>query len=144
MSFRPKPWYFERDCPFCTRSASSFCRNPLNFLAHPMWLKWRYHAKFQPFQSSSAVLFKFRVILAQNKSWNAWKIANEVRKGWNMNMWLRMVHMNDKKVWSQNKFKNMKCLCNRWVFIRNPRTSKDMVQLVHEVHPVFAVTLSSY
>ena len=26
MSFRPKPWYFERDCPFCTQSASSFCR----------------------------------------------------------------------------------------------------------------------
>ena len=29
-----KSWYFERDCPFCTQSASSFCRNPLNFLAH--------------------------------------------------------------------------------------------------------------
>ena len=25
--------------------------------------------------------FQFRVILAQNKSWNAWKIENEVRKG---------------------------------------------------------------
>ena len=24
--------------------------------------------------------FQFRVILAQNKSWNAWKLANEVRK----------------------------------------------------------------
>ena len=42
----------------------------------------RGHAiNFQPFQSSFAVLFNFRVILAQNKSWNAWKIANEVRKG---------------------------------------------------------------
>ena len=25
--------------------------------------------------------FQFRVILAQNKSWNAWKIAHDVRKG---------------------------------------------------------------
>ena len=40
MSFRLKPWYFERDCPFCTRNGSSFCRNPLNFLAHAMWVKW--------------------------------------------------------------------------------------------------------
>ena len=62
MSFRPKPWYFERDCPFCTRSASSFCCNPLNFLAHAMWVKWWYHANFQPFQSSFVVLFIFRVI----------------------------------------------------------------------------------
>src|SRR3954469_7017115 len=28
MSFRVKPLYFERDGPVCTRSASSFCRNP--------------------------------------------------------------------------------------------------------------------
>ena len=45
-----------------TRSASSFCRNPLNFLAHAMWVKWWYHARFQPFQSSFVVLFNFRVI----------------------------------------------------------------------------------
>ena len=81
MSFRPKPWYFEGDCPVCTRSASSFSHNPLNLLAHAMWVKLWYHANFQPFQSSFAVLFSFRAILAQNKSWNAWKIANEVRKG---------------------------------------------------------------
>ena len=81
MSFRPKPWYFEGDCPVCTQSASSFSRNPLNFLALAMWVKLWYHANFQPFQSSFAVLFKLRVILAQNKSWNARKIANEVRKG---------------------------------------------------------------
>ena len=31
-----KSWYFERDCPFCTRSASSFCRSPLKFLAHAL------------------------------------------------------------------------------------------------------------
>src|SRR3954467_13019861 len=29
-------------------------------------------------------------------------------------------------------------------FSRNPRTSKEMVQFVHEVHPVFAVTLSTF
>ena len=34
MSFRLKPLYFKRDGPVCTRSASSFCRNPLNFCAH--------------------------------------------------------------------------------------------------------------
>ena len=52
-------WYH---CPFCTRSASSFCRNPLNFLAHAMWMKWWYHANFQPFQSSFEMLFNFRVL----------------------------------------------------------------------------------
>ena len=81
MSFHSKPYYFERDCLDCTRSASCFSRNPLNFLAHAMWAQLWYHANFQPFQSSFAVLVNFRVILAQNKSWNAWKIANEVRKG---------------------------------------------------------------
>ena len=67
--------------PFCTRSSSSFGRNPLNLLAHDMWVKLWYDANFQPFQSSFAVLFNLSVILAQNKSWNAWKIANEIRKG---------------------------------------------------------------
>ena len=76
MSFCPKPCYLERDCPVCTRSASSFSRNPLNFLAHAMWVKLWYHA-ISEFICST---FQFRVILAQNKSWNAWKIANEVRK----------------------------------------------------------------
>src|SRR3954468_4098958 len=32
MSFRLKPSYFEKDGPVCTRSASSFCRNPSKFL----------------------------------------------------------------------------------------------------------------
>ena len=57
-----KPWYFERDCPFCTRSASSFCRKPLYFLPHAMWVKWWYHANFQTFKSSFVVLFNFRVL----------------------------------------------------------------------------------
>ena len=37
--------------------------------------------------------FQFQGHLAQNKSLNAWKIANEVRKGWNLRMWLWMVHI---------------------------------------------------
>ena len=35
-------------------------------------------------------------------------------------------------------------LCNRWVFVRNPDTLKEIVQFVHEVHPVFAVNLSTF
>ena len=49
-----------------------------------------------------------------------------------------------KKVLSWNKLRNMKCLCNRWVFVWNPYTLKEMVQFVHEVHPVFAVILSNF
>jgi hypothetical protein len=52
--------------------------------------------------------------------------------------------LNTQKVWSSNKFKKMKSLCNRWVFVRNPDTSKETVRFVHEVHPVFAVTHSSF
>jgi len=65
MSYGSKLWYFESDCPFCTRSASSFCRNPLYFLEHAMWVKWWYHANFQPFQSSFWNAFQFRSHLAQ-------------------------------------------------------------------------------
>ena len=145
MSFRLKPLYFERDGPVCTRSASSFCRNPLNFCAHVMWVKWWYHAKFQPFLSSGCSPFQFQGHLAENKSWNAWKISNEVRKGWNFSMWLWMLHVLDaKKVLSWNKLRKLKCLCNRWVFVWNPCTLKEMVQFVHEVHPGFAVILSTF
>ena len=67
--FSSEPWYFERDSPFYTRSASSFCRNPLNFLAHAMWVKWLYHANFQPFQRSFVVLVSFHGHLAQKYEW---------------------------------------------------------------------------
>ena len=97
MSFRLKPLYFERDGPVCTRSASSFCRNPLNFCTHVMWVKWWYHAMFQPFLSSGCSPFRFQGHLAENKSLNAWKISNEVRKGWNFSMWILMVHIECKK-----------------------------------------------
>ena len=39
MSFRQKRSHFERDGPVCTRSTSSFCRNPLNFCTPVMWVK---------------------------------------------------------------------------------------------------------
>ena len=38
----------------------------------------------------------------------------------------------------------MKSFCNWWVFVWNPDTSKEIVHFVHEVHPVFAVTLSTF
>ena len=49
--------------------------------------------------------------------------------------------LNTQKVWSSNKFKKMKFLCNSRVSVRNPDTSKEIVHFVHEVHPVFVVTL---
>ena len=97
MSFRLKSLYFERDGPVSTRSTSSFCRNPLNFWTHVMWVKWWYHAKFQPFLSLGCSAFWFQGHLAENKSVNAWKIANKVRKGWNFSMWLWMLHVWCKK-----------------------------------------------
>ena len=38
----------------------------------------------------------------------------------------------------------MKSLYNRQVSVWNPDTSKEIVRFVHEVHPVFAVTLSTF
>ena len=144
MSFRLKPLYFERDGPVCTRSASSFCRNPLNFCTHVICVKWWYHAKFQPFLSSGCSPFQFQGHLAENKLLNAWKISNEVKKGWNFSMWLWMLHVGCKKVLSWNKLRKMKCIWNRWIFIWNPRTLKEMAQFVNEVHLVFAVILSTF
>ena len=139
-----KPWYFERDCPFCTRSASSFWRKPLYFLAHAMWMKWWDHANFQPFHSSLLVLFSISGSYSSKKSVNAWKITNEVGKGWKSIMWLWMGHFENSKTRSSNKFKKMKPLCNRRVSVWNPDTSKETVRFVHEVHPIFAVTLSTF
>ena len=96
LSFRMKPWYFERDCLFCTRSASSFSKNTLNFLSHSMWVKWWHHAKFQPFHNSFVELFIFMGHIAK-KSVNAWKITNEVRQVRKMMTWLWMVHFEHTK-----------------------------------------------
>src|SRR4051812_37459019 len=50
----------------------------------------------------------------------------------------------DAKKALRNKLRKMKCLCNRLVFVRNPCTLKEMVLFVQEVHPVFAVILSTF
>ena len=144
MSFHPKPWYFQRDCPFCTRSASSFCRNPLNFLAHAMWVKWLYHANFQPFQRSFVVLVSFHGHSAQNYEWMPEKDQMKSERVENCWCGFEWCILNTQRVWSSNKFKIMKSLCNRWVFVRNPDTSKEIVYFVHKVHPVFVVTISTF
>ena len=52
--------------------------------------------------------------------------------------------------WTHKKYgvqifsKKWNPISNRWVFVRNPDTSKEIVHFVHEVHPVFAVTLSTF
>ena len=127
-----------------TRSASSFCRNPLYFLAYAIWVKWWYHANFQPFQSSFEMIFNFRVLYL--------KIFSKCMKN---NKWRQKglkiddVGLNG-AFWAQKNYavqissKKMKSLCYRQVSIWNPDTSKEIVRFVHEVHPVFAVTLSSF
>ena len=91
-------------------------------------------------QRSFVVVFNFMVIISKILV-NAWKRTNEVRKGWKLLMWLWMVHFEHTK---SLEFKIMKSLCNRWVFVPNPDTSKEIVRFVHEVHPLFAVTLSTF
>ena len=52
--------------------------------------------------------------------------------------------------WAQKNYgvqissKKMKSLGNRRVSVWNPHTSKEIVRFVHEVHPVFAVTLYTF
>ena len=50
------------------------------------------------FSEFSCSAFQLQRHLAQNKSLKAWKIANEVRKGWNFSMWLWMVHIECTKI----------------------------------------------
>ena len=38
----------------------------------------------------------------------------------------------------------IKSFCNRRVSVWNPDSSKEIVRSVHEVHPVFAVSLSTF
>ena len=52
-----------------------FFLNPLYFVAHAMWVKWWYHAKFQPFQSSFQMLFNFMVLYL--KIINKWMKNNK-------------------------------------------------------------------
>ena len=52
--------------------------------------------------------------------------------------------LNTEKLWSSNKFKKLKSLCNRQGSVWNPDTSKEIVCFVHEVHLVFAVSLYTF
>ena len=52
--------------------------------------------------------------------------------------------LNTEKLWSSNKIKKMKSLCNRRVSVWIHDTSNEIVRFVHEVHPVFAVSLSTF
>ena len=93
MSFRRKPWYSEGYGLVCTRSASSFCRNHLTFYVGEMMIPYQ----VSTFSEFSCTAFQLQGHLAQNKSLNAWKIANKVRQGWNFSMWLWMLHVGCKK-----------------------------------------------
>ena len=52
--------------------------------------------------------------------------------------------------WAQKNYgvqissKKLKSLCDTQVSVWNPDTSKKIVRFVHEVHPVFAITLSTF
>ena len=139
-----KPWYFERDCLFCTRRASSFWRNPLYFLAHAMWVKLWYHANFQPFQSSFQMLLNFMVLLLkiiskcmENNKWN--------QKGLKIDdVPLNGAFWTQKNYGVQISSKKMKSLFNRCVSVWNPDTSKEIVCFGHEVHPAFDITHSTF
>ena len=52
--------------------------------------------------------------------------------------------LSTEKLWNSNKFKKTKSLCNRRVSVWNPDTSKEIVRFVHEMHPISAVTLSTF
>ena len=82
--------------------------------------------------------------LAQNKSLNAWKKQMKSERVEILECGFEWCILNEKNVLSWNKYRKIKCLCNRWVFVGNPYTLKEMVQFVHEVHPVFAVILSTF
>ena len=82
-------------------------------------------------------------------------IAQKISKCMKNNKWsqkglkiddvaLNGAYWTHKKSGVEISLKKMKCLCNRWVFVRNPDTSKEIVHFVHEVHLVFAVTLSTF
>ena len=56
---------------------------------------------------------------------------------------LNAAYWTQKKSGVQISLKNIEVPCNRWVLVRNSDTPKEFIQFVHEVRPVFAVTLST-
>ena len=92
------------------KSLSSLYTKCIQFLPWPSLLFCTCYADEMmiPFQVSSfsefiCRAFQFQGHLAQNKSINAWKVANYVGKGWKLMTWFWMVHLNAKKVESYNK-----------------------------------------
>ena len=73
-----------------------FCRNPLKFLAHSMWVKWLYHPTFNLFRVH-LYFFSFSGSYSSEKLVNAWKATYEVRKVWKLMMWLWKVHFEHTK-----------------------------------------------
>ena len=142
MSFRLKSWYFERDIQFVHEVHPVF----------PVTLSTFYHMLCVWNDDTMPTFNLIRVHLKCfwiSRSYSSKQISKCMKnnkwchKGWKVMTWLSMVHTERKKAWSCNKFKKMKCQCNRWVLVRNPDTRKEIVQFVHEVRPVFAVTLST-
>ena len=109
-----------------------------------MWVKWLYHANFQPFQRSFVVLVSFHGHSAQNYEWMPEKDQMKSERVENCWCGFEWCILNTQKVRSSNEFKKMKSHCNRRVSGWNPDTLKEIVRFVHEVHPVFAVTLSTF
>ena len=75
---------------------------------------------------------------------NAWKIKMKSERVENWWCGFEWCILNTEKLWSSNKFKKMKSICNRRVSVWNLDTSKEIVCFVLEVHTVFTVTISTF
>ena len=139
-----KPWYFERDCPFYTRIASSFCRNPLNFLAHAMWAKWWYLTNLQPFLIVTCSAFQFQGHLAQKNS--KWMKNSK----WSQKE-LKIDDVASNGAYWTHKKTGVEISLKKWnAFVTDEFSSETLIlrrrwsSFVHEVHPIFSVTLSTF
>ena len=84
--------------------------------------------------------FQFNGHLARKYEWMPEKEQMKSKRVENWSCGFECCILNTERLWSSNKFKKMKSLCNRRVSVWNPDTSKEIVCFVHEVHPVFAVS----
>ena len=102
------------------------------------------HHQLSTFSEIICSAFQFHGHLAQKYEWMPEKEQMKSERVENCWCGFEWCILNTQRVWSSNKFQIMKSLCNRWVFVRNPDTSNEIVRFVHEVHPVFAVSLSTF
>ena len=116
MSFRLKPWYFERDCAVCTRTSSSFCRKPLYFLH--MLCGWNDDTM------TSFNLFRVHLCCFSISGSFSSKQINKCIK--NSKLCHKGLNVDDVALngayWTHKKFvvkisSKMKSLCTRWVFV---------------------------